>query len=80
MSGMDNDIREALIAICETLKAEAKYLASLQRGLVGFYNAAKSELPNLEARYRGQVIEMEEHPATAEKIQLIDALLEQLKK
>lgn len=77
---IDSETREALIAVCETLKAEFRYLASLQRALVGLYEAVKSEIPNVEARYREQAIQIREHPGTVEQIQLIDALQKQLEK
>jgi hypothetical protein len=78
---IDSETREALIAVCETLKAEFRYLGALQNSHVRLYEAVKVEMPKIEKRYRGRSpAGIREHPGTAAQIQLIDALLKQLKK
>jgi hypothetical protein len=78
---MDSEVREVLIAICETVQAEFRYLGALQNSHVRFYEAVKSEIPEIEKHYRDlSPVSIQDHPGTAERIQLIDALLEQLKK
>jgi len=78
---IDSETREALIAVCETLKAEFRYLGALQNSHVRFYEAVKAEMPKIEKHYRDlSPVGIQNHPGTAEHIRLIDALLEQLKK
>jgi hypothetical protein len=43
---IDSETREVLITICETLKAEFHYLASLQRGLAEMHAALMQEFPD----------------------------------
>jgi hypothetical protein len=77
----DTEIRDALIAICETLKAEFRYLGSLQNSHVRFYDAVKAEMPEVEKRYRERSPQgIRDHPETSERIQLIDELLKKLRK
>ena len=78
---MDNqDVRKILITICEILKAEYKYLASLHRGQIATYEALKKELPEIEIRYTAEAEQVfgQEYPGTAENVQQLDALLQQL--
>jgi hypothetical protein len=78
---IDSETREVLIAVCETLQAEFRYLGALQNSHVRFYEAVKKELPEIEKAYReNPPANIRDHPGTAERIQLIDALLEKLRK
>jgi hypothetical protein len=78
----DSETRETLIAMGEILKGEFLYLASLHRGFYALFESLKQELPGIEKRYSeaaGWAID-KEYPGTREKIEQLDALLQQLKK
>lgn len=74
-------IRETLIAICEVLKAEYKYLGSLQRGQSALFDALKKEIPMIEQRYAESARQAfgQDYPGTAERLEQLDALLARLK-
>ena len=78
----ETDTRDVLIAICQTLKAEYVYLGSLQRSVYALIQALKIGNSAIEDLYDQQIRKAVsiEHPATAEQIQRVDALLEKLKK
>jgi hypothetical protein len=77
---MEQETRDVLIAICETLRAEFVYLGALQNSHVRFYDAVKKKIPEIEQYYRDlPMTTIAEHPKTAEQIQLIDALLKKLR-
>jgi len=72
------ETREALIAICETLKAEYEYLSSLQGRLVWLEHEIREALPSV-AKSKTKV-PYESHPGTVARIRQLDALLEKLGK
>ncbi|MGC2697502.1 MAG: hypothetical protein WA738_17075 [Candidatus Angelobacter sp.] len=76
----DFETRQALIAICETLKMQAVYSASLHRSAVRLFEALKKELPNLGEAYDSVNPEIRDYPGSAELLQKVDALLAQLQK
>ena len=78
----DDETREALVAICEVLKVEYKYLGSLQRGQAALFDALKKEIPTIEQRYAESAKQAfgQDYPGTAERLEQLDALLQQLKK
>ncbi len=75
---MEQDVSDALVAICETLKAEYRYLSSLQGRLVWLDQAVRKAVPAVASST--EKIPFEPHPETAAQIQLIDALLMKLRK
>jgi hypothetical protein len=78
---MEHETRDVLIAICETLKAEYLFLASLQSSHVLFFEAVKRELPSVEQTYRDTpMTTTSEPPVIDERIRLIDLLLTKLRK
>jgi hypothetical protein len=77
---IDFETRQALIAICETLKLQSMYLAALHRSVVRMYEATKMEMPSFEPAYDATNPEMQEYPGNAELLRKVDALLSQLKK
>jgi hypothetical protein len=76
----DQEIRQALITICEMLKTEFHYLAAIQHGISSLFRATKEELPHLEARYTEQWGHFATYPGSAQLLQQVQELLEQLKK
>jgi hypothetical protein len=78
---MEQETRDALIAICETLKAEHLLLAHLQNSHVRFFAAVKHELPAMEQIYREiPMTSFSDPPENDERIRLIDLLLSKLRK
>ena len=77
---MDSGTREALIAVCETLKVEAAQLVTIDSALATLYEALKVELPGLEKRLKGQAPSIRGSLDVGERIRSIDVLLEQLRK
>jgi hypothetical protein len=75
---MEKDVGDALVAICETLKAEYRYLSSLQGRLVWLDQAVRKSVPDVASST--EKIPFEPHPETAAQIQLIDELLTILRK
>ena len=74
----NQETRDALIAICETLKAEYEYLSSLQGRLIWLDQEVRKAVPAVaesEAK-----VPFESHPETVAQIRIIDALLEKLEK
>lgn len=77
----DSDTRESLITICEVLKEEFLYLASLNSAMRSLFGALKQQLPNFEAHYKDQGASFGgTSPEMREKIEQLDALLQQLRK
>ena len=76
----DSEIREALISICEALKAEFGYLSSAQRNFFSLCQALKAEFPAVEERFRSQIVLSQEQPDRQRLLERVDALLEQLRK
>ena len=77
---MDFETHQTLIVICETLKMQALYSASLHHSAVRLFEALKKELPNLGQAYDSVNPEIRDYPGSAELLQKVDALLAQLKK
>jgi hypothetical protein len=75
---IEQETCDALVAICETLKAEYRYLSSLQGRLVWLDQTVRKSVPAVASST--EKIPFEPHPETAAQIQLIDALLEKLQK
>jgi GrpB-like predicted nucleotidyltransferase (UPF0157 family) len=78
----DVDNRATLVAICEALKVQYVSLGSLERSFYALFQALLRHHPDLEQQYlevANRAVSAE-NPATASRIQQLDALLEQLKK
>jgi len=76
----DSEISETLIALCEAVKAQSRYLGELHRSLAALYDAIKRDHPEIEAAYRGEASPIREHAGIRELFEQVDGLLQQLKK
>jgi hypothetical protein len=76
---MDSETREALILVCDALRAQFDYLSSAQRLIVSLGEAIAQELPVVEAKRRALVILSEDRPERQQLLAQLDALLEQLR-
>ena len=76
---IDQETRDALIAVCETLKAEFRYLAALQGQLAWLDDAVRKAVPQVMTVSKEPFV-FQEHPGTVAQIRLIDALLEKLRR
>ncbi len=75
----NEETRDALIAICETLKAEFRYLTALQGQLGWLDTVVRKAAPEIVNASKSPYTFLP-HPATDAQIRLIDELLEKLGK
>jgi hypothetical protein len=77
---MDSETRDALIAVCETLKAEAEHETVIHSLLGRIYEALKIAVPGFEKAYGDQNPQPRGSLDVGERIRSIDALLKKLRK
>ncbi len=76
------ETRETLIAICESLKGQYISLGSLERSFHLLFQVIEHYHPDAGEQYDAVASKAlwQENPATRERIEQLDALLQQLKK
>lgn len=76
----DSETRAVLIALCESVKAEYRYLWGLHGSMTRVLAALNDKVPGFADSYQAQGILPQEFPDIRARLERLDELLQQLKK